>query len=273
MHDTFKRYLPYIIISLLIHFLALVAFNVWRMPDFANAEVAEAPIWVDLKNQKFEIADIEPPAKEEKPVDSRFLGMYDSATPEEQVAQWQGKAKQQGTNGKPKSAEQKQNAKKRENTPKDLLKFDKGIFASKEQSSTPKNFDDGTPGDALPEDFYPDFKRGNHTYLNVYRFPDIQYFVRLKRVFKMTFDPVPSLRSAYASNQITRGTVETVLGVSVDAKGTLAEIFIFRTSGIDSYDQESLRTIRASAPFSAPPGKLLDKEGLLRMSWTFTTYL
>ena len=131
----------------------------------------------------------------------------------------------------------------------------------------------GSPSSALPDDFYPDYKKGSRTYLNVLRHPDIQYFVLLKRVFKTTFDPIGALRAAFTNNQITRGSVETVLGVTLDAKGNLAELFVFKSSGISEYDQETLRTIRASAPFSTPPQKLLDAEGVIRMSWTFTVYL
>jgi TonB family protein len=67
--------------------------------------------------------------------------------------------------------------------------------------------------------------------------------------------------------------VDVVLGVSVDRAGALAETFVFKSSGIPTYDEEALRTVRASAPFSSPPEKFLENDGVLRMSWTFTVYL
>ena len=127
--------------------------------------------------------------------------------------------------------------------------------------------------ESFAEDFYPDFKKGTHTYLNILRFPEVQYFVVLKRIFKTTWNPLSPLRELAFNNQISRGNLEVVLGVSVDGKGNLTEAFVFRSSGIPKYDAEALRTIRASSPFSSPPNKFLAKDGLLRMSWTFTVYL
>lgn len=240
-----RRFLPYLLLSVLFHLLVLLAFHFLRVPEPA-AELAENPVWIDLQNQKYEIADIEKPAREERPDKSRFLGMYDSHVKEEQVAERQEKGKQT-------SNAQRQTPKERNQKPEKEAVQDMA--------------------EAMPEDFYPDFKRGEHTYLNVLRFPDIQYFVRLKRVFKTTFDPHSPLQAAYVANQISVGSVEAVLGVAVDGKGELAELFIFRGSGLEGYDHEAMRTIRASSPFSAPPSKLLDKDGLLRMTWTFTVYL
>ena len=125
----------------------------------------------------------------------------------------------------------------------------------------------------LPEDFFPDYKIGDHTYLNVLRFPNVQYFVRLKRIFKTTFNPVPVLRNYVMTNQVSRGTVEVVLGVEVDGGGRLARLFIINSSGLQGYDQEAVRTVRDSAPFAKVPDNLKDEDGILRMSWTFTVYL
>ncbi len=267
MNRRLKQFLPYLILSLLIHFLALLYF---RIPEKNPMEAlqTESPIWIDLKNGKMEIADIAQPKVEERPTDPRFLGAYDSHVKEEQVAKRQGRGGVAGEN------KQKQKVQKEKEVVEKLEKFDKGLVAVKESKQKPQpSFEEGEPGEAPADDFYPDFKRGKRTYLNVLRFPDVQYFVRLKRVFKLTFNPLAPLKEAYFANQISRGRIETVLGASLDAGGNLAELFIFKSSGIERYDQEALRTIKASSPFSTPPAKLLDKEGLLRMSWTFTVYL
>ncbi len=125
----------------------------------------------------------------------------------------------------------------------------------------------------LPEDFYPDYKVGPHTYLNVLRFPNVQYFVRLKRIFKMTFNPIPILRNFAIARQVSRGHVEVVLGVVIDGGGRLARLFVIRGSGFREYDGEALRTVRDSSPFAKPPSNILGPDGQLRMSWTFTVYL
>lgn len=124
----------------------------------------------------------------------------------------------------------------------------------------------------VPEDYFPDYKHGGHTYVNVLKRPGVDYFVGLKRAFKMAWDPGPALREHYAANEVNTGTVKVVLGVSVDKGGNLDELFVLKGSGLSRYDQEALRTVRASAPFSGPPSNLL-VDGTLRMSWTFVVYL
>ncbi|MDP2599916.1 MAG: TonB family protein [Deltaproteobacteria bacterium] len=268
-----RQFLPYILLSLLLHVLAVIFF---KSPEFDPSKElqAESPIWIDLKNNKYDIADIAKPKVEERPDDPRFLGVYDSKVKEQQVAERQGRKENTGEKTEDRRQKTEDRKQKTEKEFEKLEKSDSGIVAMREPKKKPqRSFDEGSPGEAPPDDFYPDFKRGNRTYLNVLRFPEVAYFVRLKRAFKLTFDPYSPLREAYYANQISRGNIETVLGVSVDAQGNLAELFVFRSSGIESYDRETLRTIKASSPFSAPPQKLLDKDGVVRMSWTFTVYL
>ena len=68
------------------------------------------------------------------------------------------------------------------------------------------------------------------------------------------------------------GKIECVIGVSLDASGKIAELFVIRSSGMGGYDEEALQTLRDSSPFSSPPSEFM-KSGQLRMSWTFTVYL
>ena len=263
---------PFILLSLVIHAMFVILAPMVHLPDpFAGKGEKVIPVeFVTEQNGKLRIADIEKPAVEQKPEKTRFLGMYDSAVPEEQV----GVTRRPGSMGKkggaatskqrPAEARQKARAGDR------LLAFDERIFDSKGRSSR----NDAPSGDGgAMDDFYPDFRRGAHTYLNVLRYPDVEYFVRLKRAFKIAFNPEPPLRDHFSMNAVTRGSIDVVLGVSVDTSGSLAELFIMRSSGINGYDQEAMRTVRASSPFSSPPQKFLEDDGLLRMSWTFSVYL
>ena len=207
--------------------------------------------------QDYQIADIPPPMKEEKPDQAKFVGMYDSRVTEETVSP-SGPAAKEGSNGSGKVRTEQENTLKKG---ADLFDFDEKLFAKSDSL-----------GSASPEDFYPDYQRGSHTYLNVLRFPDVQYFVRLKRIFKLAWNPESALRQAMVTSRIARGNLEVVLGVSVDPSGELAELFLFKSSGVKEYDDEALRTVRASSPFAKPPGKLLAGDNLLRMSWAFTVY-
>lgn len=247
MIPRFQKFLAY---SLIVHLL-LLFFLQWMPKKSESLSFVEpAPIWVDIKNRKLEIADILPPEKEEKPQEHRFVGMYDSRVDEETVSALPYSVGPAGSGA---------------HAP---LAHAPGSIDPKAVTH-PQNQDNAN----MLDDFYPDFKKGAHTYLNILRFPEVQYFVVLKRIFKTTWNPLSPLRELAFNNQISRGNLEVVLGVSVDGKGNLTEAFVFRSSGIPRYDAEALRTIRASAPFTSPPNKFLAQDGLLRMSWTFTVYL
>ncbi len=140
-------------------------------------------------------------------------------------------------------------------------------------AALPKSSDFGGPGDQFVHDFMPSVKIGDKTYLNAFAFPDVQYFTRLKRVFRMRFNPREPLVSHFRYNRVVVGKVNVTMGMEVTSSGELAKVFVIQSSGIPGYDREALRTIRQSAPFTAPPEKIRGKDGMLRMTWHFTTYL
>lgn len=274
---------PYVLASVVVHLLLLLLIpKMTTVPKFEDKPievfaVQEVPAPAEGKTP-FRIADIAKPAVEQRPKTASFLGLYDSAVPEERV----GVANRPGAAGaprlktkiggptakaKPAPAPQKRLASKDR-----IFAFNKALFDDRE-SAVERETAGSEERVGGMDDFFPDFKRGANTYLNVLRYPGIEYFVRLKRAFKIAFNPEPSLREYFSSNIVTRGSVDVVLGVSVGRDGRLSELFVFRSSGIGAYDQEALRTVRVSAPFSSPPEKFVADDGLLRMSWTFSVYL
>lgn len=276
---------PFILLSLVLH--AIFFIFVPRFIPPTNFEekplevFAVTPMNEPQQKMPYDIADIAEPAKQEKPKDARFLGQYDSTVNEETVG-----TTRKGTDGGDKGSTKKfktvigrtkpKPAKKPELSKDRLFAFNKDIFddnrAQKSIEEEDKKSGSAKKAGGL-DDFYPDFKRGSHTYLNVLRYEGVEYFVRMKHAFKITFNPEPSLRDHFTMNRITRGSIDVVLGVSVNRSGELSELFVFRSSGIPGYDEEALRTVRASAPFASPPDKFLADDGQLRMSWTFSVYL
>lgn len=262
---------PYLLVSIVLHALVFVFLlpRAFTVPEFAEKTIEIIPVEEVPELKQYRIADIEKPEVEKKPDEAKFLGMYDSMVGEETVAVTRRPAKRRGgPKSKPSSRSRPKKARKPASRDK-LFAFDQSLFEKKQSPSEQRS---SASGGAL-DDFYPDFKRGVNTYLNVLRHPDVKYFVRLKRAFKIAFNPGPSLRDHFSHNRVTRGSVDVVLGVSVDRLGNLSELFIFRGSGIPTYDREAIRTVRASSPFSSPPEKFVDGDGLLRMSWTFTVYM
>ncbi len=272
-----------LLLSLILHFLLLGFGSYWSYrhpPELKKPDVVQ----VDLleKNQSYQIADIEPPKVEKRPEKAKFVGMYDSSVPEETVAPSRKPVSHPGVERKsvaekakgfpddgpslpiPKIGQKKEPKKVAMKRPEE-----EAVESARERVGAQEDY--FNPG--MSEDYFPDYKVADRTYLNVLRFPKVSYFVRLKKIFRTTFNPIPSLRAVFMSTQVSKGQVDVVLAVTLDRAGKLSELKILRSSGLQGYDQEAVRTIRDSAPFAAPPGELLDAGGLLRMAWTFTVFL
>lgn len=127
------------------------------------------------------------------------------------------------------------------------------------------------PGGGNSDDFLPNYKIGDRTFLNTLANPNIGYFVELRRKFRFAFNPRPVLIRQL--NMISRGEISVVWGVTVDSTGHIAGLTLIRSSGLPDYDNEARRTITVSAPFSSPPTGMLDKNQQLNMAWTFVVYL
>lgn len=247
--------LLFLAISLLMHlFLVLTSASYLEKKKLEESPAVE----LMLLNRTHQIADIEPPEKEQRPQEAKFIGIYDSTVENEQVSEAQ---------AQPASPRQ---------TPADSPRVNEYRSDGVSAHPVPRRsapMDEPDYFNPVPGDFFPDYKKGDRTYLNVLRFPKVEYFVRLKKIFRTTFDPVPSLRSSMMTTQISKGQVEVRLAVSIDRFGNLDELFVINSSGLPLYDAEAKRTIKASSPFAKPPADLLDTSSKLRMVWTFTVYL
>ncbi|MDO8461770.1 MAG: energy transducer TonB [Deltaproteobacteria bacterium] len=268
---TREKFELFLLLSVLLHLVLLILFR----EGFFIPQTSKVSTEVELiLAPPHQIADIAKPLKEEKPDQAKFMGLYDTRADQEQVARTPLHHRRViHPSEKLRSSREEEVAKGKKVAEKNE-KGGKGEYVMRrpeEKGDSPKVKETLSSEEAFPEDFYPDYKVGDHTYLNVLRYPNVAYFVRLKKIFKMTFDPVSALRES--TYQISRGQIEVVLGVSVDRTGRLSQIGLLRSSGISRYDQEALRTIRDSSPFAAPPQEFLDASGQLRMSWTFTVYL
>lgn len=282
---------PYILASIFIHVLLLFLMQHYaaNAPVFKEDFVEIIPLIEDAKTGALRIADIDKPAVEQRPKTAKFMGMYDSTAERETVGPGNVGSGAAGAKGEKEASKERKAVKdsasqnKREAKAKEKGTIEKSkkrdgdkLYAFNKQmfdEGRKRKMEGGDDGDGIAGgDFFPNFQRAGKTYLNVYRYPGVDYFVRLKRAFRIAFNPEPALSEAFTTG-VVRGSIDVVLGVSVDREGSLAELFVFRSSGLPAYDEEALRTVRVSAPFSSPPDKFLEDDGLLRMSWTFTVYL
>jgi len=289
-----KGTIIFIIVSLFIHALIIFLLNKGFEHLAQNAPKAPETVWVQLPQQQpdLPIADIDKPDAEEVPDNASAQAVYNQKVKEETVAansQKSSPAKKQApvnqeaskkTEAKkeePKKEAPKEEVAKKENNqlekfPSQNPSVSKQEVYGKQNESPPAHI----PG--MPEsspasdggDFLPNYKVGNRTYLNTLANPNIAYYAELKRRFRSTFNPVPALRGHM--NEIARGKIDVVLGVSVNSRGELTDLIVIRSSGLEAYDQEGIRTVRSSSPFSAPPAHLMEN-GQLNMAWTFVVYL
>jgi TonB family protein len=249
-----------VVLSVILHLF--LVYTLFYLPDaLFSDDAVPMEVFLSKPDGGWQLADIPEPAVQEKPAAAKHLGMYNQKAENETVAT----SRQKLDSDKKRDSTARQKPDKLKTS--DLYKVDQDLFANNAVTSG-----ESSEKEAL-EDFYPDYKAGAHTYINVLRYPEVEYFVRLKRAFKMTWNPVPALRRGASTMSISRGTVSVAVAVSVEKTGSLSELFVLKSSGIASYDDEALRTVRASSPFSSPPEKFLEDDGLLRMSWTFVLYL
>lgn len=279
-----------IVLSLLLHILVAVLVIFLRIP--MPGEWHEAPIEV-FDAQGKQIADPLLKGNRQVPKKAEHVGVDDNAVTQETVARPRpSRAPAQRVDEEVVGAERRKPQRKQGKAGSklpfnrdSLYAVDPRLYSMQQPEKLDHNLESPAPKKRslpqtavsssmnveseayLSEDYYPDYTYGAHTYLNVLKYPDVEYFVRLKRAFKQTWSPM-----AYMIGGEPRSSIAVVLAVSVDPGGAMSELFVLRSSGSGAYDQEALRTIRANAPFSAPPERLL-KDGLLRMSWTFIVYM
>lgn len=293
-----------LILSLLLHLAVMLGLIYIHIPMPTNAN--QQPIEV-FDAQGMNLADTNIPANRQIPKTARAIGVENNAVTQETVARPtrpQPQVQQRTTTRSPSRSQQQSggehasrlNPRNRFSEPRlpfnsrSLYAVDPSLFAMhspgqmETQSGSPRRsqrkgssrsamtYDmSGASSMPLSDDYLPDYRFGDHTYVNIFRHPDVEYFVMLKRIFRQTWNPEPPVRMSVATGYQLVLPLRVVLAVAVSPQGALSELFILKKSGMPAYDEEALRTIRASSPFSTPPAKLL-KDGAVRMAWSFILF-
>lgn len=273
--DIRKKFIWFIAISLILHILFALFFQKGLAPRKTDEE-SQKPLFINLNQKKKprKIADIQKPKKESVPKNATAEALYSQSAENETVA-----AKTNPNPGAPISAPQPQQEQPKQqptpNTEKKLSDvFNERAEEAKKKEEVKQTIDSFQRGlgAGTPDDILPDYKVGNRTYINTLANPAIGYYVELKRKFRLAFNPVQALRGR-VNTSMRGGQMSVVLGVTVNARGELTDLIIIRSSGMPTYDDEGRRTVRSSAPFSAPPASLIQSNGQLDMAWTFIVYL
>lgn len=304
-----NKLLIFVLCSLLLHFLILLIFL--SLPktknNFFEEKEEKKVVWID-PSMLGQIVDIDKPAVEKKPAQADKLAQYDSSVKKEQVAPTVKSPTKASIRPSKKAIAEKQTAKKSEAPPKeartekkevkpspllpqerenkDLRLKPQDLAKTLTKPETPKftsppsldfkSLDSGLAygrnGSSSSQEFLPDYTIGGKTYFNALKMQEVSYFVKMKRILKLRWNPIPPVRNYLMNEKSKVSSIQCVVGVSLDENGKILNMFLIKTSAVGGYDREVLQTFKDSSPFSKPPEKYL-KNGELNMHWTFTVYL
>ncbi|MBI2342870.1 MAG: TonB family protein [Deltaproteobacteria bacterium] len=255
-------------LSLLLH--GVVGVILWQLLWHHEARLREARL-AALAAQEMELVYLTLPANQIRPSRARAVGKEDNTTSRETVARVAQRAPQTPPAAKPETPSRSH----AEEPPGEAL------TAPQRRRRLPatavvKTYGGAGPMSHLPEDYFPDYRHGGHTYINVLRHPGVDYFVEIKQSVSVAWNPRPALEGHFQT-LAAHGGIRTVLGVAIAEDGALHEAFVLKSSGVQSYDREALRAFRSTFPFFRPPKSLLSLDGehdqLLRMSVSFHVVL
>jgi len=173
-----------------------------------------------------------------------------------------------------------QKAPKQGDADKLALQFDKsrkgqqGKRSSARPNSIPQNLlpslSSMDTGGAPMSDYLPDVEEGEETWLNTRAFKYATYYNRIKRKVASRWDPV-KVQRRYDPSYAIYGYKNryTVVYIVLTKDGSLENVSIKRSSGVDFLDQEALASIKRSAPFPNPPGGITEKDGKIKFPFGF----
>ena len=115
-----------------------------------------------------------------------------------------------------------------------------------------------------------DLPDGERTELNSVRSMYWSFFNRMHQALEREWDPHSVFAIHDPSFQLYgQQDRYTILRVTLNSDGELRQAFIERTSGLDFYDDEAIRTFRAAAPFVNVPEGLKDENGNATFTFGF----
>ncbi len=138
------------------------------------------------------------------------------------------------------------------------------------QAATAVTGDATEQGGGAPPDDLSNVEKGEGTYLNTREWKYAAFFNRVKQAVAARWKPMERLRAKDPGADRNLGMRDriTVLGVSLRPDGTIADIYVSESSGVELLDQESIQAFERAAPFANPPEALVEN-GLIRFAFSF----
>jgi len=135
-----------------------------------------------------------------------------------------------------------------------------GTASGSQASGTEMTEGGGAPNDDL------DVPQGDGTFLNTREWKYAAFFNRVKQGVSAKWDPNGRLRQR--NENLGTATRITVMSVTLKPDGSLADLFVAQSSGVDVLDAEAMTAFEKAAPFANPPPALVE-QGYIRFSFGF----
>ncbi|WP_239469829.1 energy transducer TonB family protein [Archangium violaceum] len=121
-----------------------------------------------------------------------------------------------------------------------------------------------------PNDHLKDVDEGEGTFLNTREWKYASFFNRVKQSVGTQWNPNAALVRRDPTGQTYSGKDRyTLLSVTLDERGQVADITIEKSSGLDFLDLEAIESFKRAQPFPNPPPGLLENDSKVRFSFGF----
>ncbi|MGM0558414.1 MAG: TonB family protein [Myxococcota bacterium] len=158
---------------------------------------------------------------------------------------------------------------------------EEGMVQAEKEGTTKKSIDpkelfpsyadaSGVAGSGGSMDYMRDVPEGNKNLLNRKRSRYWSFMDRIRRQVEQTWSPVAEYRKRDPTGDVygVKDKV-SILGVTLNGDGAIRKIYVAHPSGLDFYDDEAVRAIRAASPFPNPPEGIKDQDGLIHFNFMF----
>ena len=132
------------------------------------------------------------------------------------------------------------------------------------QQSAPAS--EQSEGGGAPNDDLDKLDPGNGTFLNTREWKYAAFFNRVKQAVSGRWDPNGRLRAKNRGLGVAERV--TVVHVTLRPDGTVADLFVAQSCGMDELDVEAMNAFTKAQPFANPPAALVE-DGFIRFGFSF----
>ena len=125
---------------------------------------------------------------------------------------------------------------------------------------------DATEGGGAPNDDLDNVEAGKGTFLNTREWKYAAFFNRVKQAVSARWDPNARLRAR--NRGLGQADRVTVLRVTLRPDGTIVDLFVEQSCGMDELDVEAMNAFTKAQPFANPPAALVEN-GVIAFGFSF----